>query len=370
MRKKIFITGGHLTPAVSMIEKLAACGNWDIYYIGRNYSKFESSSQSIERKTMKRYKNVTYLTINAGKLQRFFSFSSLVSFLKIPLGFIDSLRLINTYKPDITLSFGGYVALPVCITAHAFNIPVVTHEQTMTAGSANAIIESVADKVCYSWDESPIKDDNKEILTGLPLRKAIFNVFNKFDVDITKPIIYVSGGSQGSHAINALIGPVISDLVKQYTIIHQCGSNAQFKDYEEMKKVRESLLKDQKNSYLPLTYIEDSYLGWLYNHTTLAISRSGANSVYEFSACGIPSIFIPLPFSSHNEQFKNAQVFKSNNAGIILRQNEIDSHTLLIAIEETMKNINQFRENASLLKNKILLDGDNRLLDVLLKVSS
>lgn len=370
MAKKIFITGGHLTPAVSMIEKLEEKGGWKIYYIGRTYSKTEDSSYGIEKKTIERYKNVTYLTINPGKLKRYLSFSTFLSLIKVPFGFIDSLKLLNTYKPDVVLSFGGYVALPIAITAHAFKIPVITHEQTNTTGSANAMIENVAVKVCFSWNGDGLKNENKEVLTGLPLRKEIYKDGDKLPVSLNKPLIYISGGSQGSHAINNFVAPIIEKLVKKYSIIHQCGDNKTYGDYEKMMDIKNSLPKALQDNYLPVVYIDSSSIGWVYRHTKLAVSRSGANSVYEFAAIGIPSIFIPLPFSSREEQLKNAQFFSTRNAGIVLQQNETNSDTLFIAIEEMMKKIRQFKDNAKTLKKDIILNGDDRLCSVLQKVVS
>lgn len=366
MNKRIIITGGHLTPAVSVIDRLIKDGSWDIYYTGRDKSVFEDSSYKVEKETIEKYApKVKYVSITAGKLQRYFSISSFFVFLKIPIGFIQSILNIKKYKPDLVLSFGGYVALPVSIAAYLSGIPVITHEQTQVKGFANKLIETVAFKILLSWSFSKTQGNEKVVLTGLPLRREIFKENKKLPVVSDKPLLYINGGSQGSHVINQTIKKIIPEILNNFTIIHQCGSNEKFKDFEELNKLKDGLSKDLKNRYLPVTYVDVDYLGWLYKNTYIAIGRSGANTVYEFAAIGIPGIFIPLPFSSGDEQMKNAEFFQENNAGIIIKQQDLSAQSLVNAVLKIDKNYKYYLKNSKTLKDKIILNGDQKIISVL-----
>ena len=147
--KKIFITGGHFAPAKAVIDKLSG---WEIFYLGRKYAMEDEKTEALE---FREIKNAHYLVITTGRLQRKFFVNwsqSVKALLKIPWGFIQSFFYLLKYRPDVILSFGGYVALPVVINAWFLDIPVITHEQTKSLGLANKIIALLAKK---TLDKTP-----------------------------------------------------------------------------------------------------------------------------------------------------------------------------------------------------------------------
>lgn len=365
-KPKIFITGGHLTPAIATIDLLLKKG-WKIWYIGRVYAQEEDNSISIEYKSLQSYKDrLELLLITTGKLQRYLSLKSLLSLLKIPIGFLQSIYWIAKYSPDIILSFGGYLAIPIALVAKIWGIPVITHEQTRSAGSANKLIALIASKVCLSWRDSKKHfTESKTVLTGLPLRSEIWKAKKSIPIDLSKPLIYISGGSLGSHSINLLLIPIISKLVKDFSIIHQCGETKKYNDYEKLLKIKEELPNQFKDSYIPINYITGDILGWVYKNAAFCVSRAGANTVYELAAVSLPAIFIPIPWSSGNEQYLNAKFFEDNTSGIILNQNKINSENLYKEILLFKKNLSEYRRNTDKLKELIILKGNSNLVQVL-----
>lgn len=365
-KPKIFITGGHLTPAVAIFELLIAKG-YQIWYIGRKYAQEEDTSISIEYQTLISYKGkVNLLLITTGKLQRYLNFSFVFSLLKIPIGFLQSLYWIITIRPNIILSFGGYVAVPISVSAFLFRIPIVTHEQTHSCGFANKLIGKIADKVCLSWEDSKnCFDKSKTVVTGLPIRKSVFNQNKSFPIICRRPLIYITGGSLGSHTINLLFIPIIKKLLEDFSIIHQCGQTKKYNDYQTLLRFKAKLPKDLQKSYYPVTYIEEDYLGWVYKKAAFAVGRAGANTVYEFSAVGLPAIFIPIPFASGNEQLLNAKFFAGSGAGYVLSQNNLTSDALYEEIIEFKRRLAYFKDNAEKLKKKISVKGAENLVSVL-----
>lgn len=356
--KKIIITGGHLTPAVALIDALLL-KKWKIWYVGRKHSQEDDKSLSIEYKKILSYKdNVNLLSITTGKLQRYISLTFFSSFIKVPLGLVQSFYWLLTIKPNVVLSFGGYVALPVCFSAFILRIPIITHEQTRSPGLANKIIGKVAKIICITWpDTRKFFTSSKVQITGLPVRKAIFSEGRKIEIKLDKPLIYISGGSQGSHAINMLFEPILATLLGDFSIIHQCGSTVRFNDFQKFLDLKNNLPSIFSKRYMPLGYVEEDYLGWVYKHTNFAVARSGANTVTELALLGIPALFIPISWSASSEQYYNAKLYKDNGAGEILIQEKINSHDLLKIIYQFSKRITSYKVNAHNLKQNIIPDG-------------
>ena len=234
MTKKIVITGGHLTPAQAVIEELKKEGNWEIYYFGRRFSFEGESSPSVESLVIPKM-GVKFISLPAGRLQRKFSRYTFISLLRIPVGFFIALSWLVKIRPAVILSFGGYVSVPAVLAGWLLRIPVLTHEQTVVSGFANRIDGFFAKKILVSFPES-LKDfpSGKVVLTGNPIRKEVFNcpclagrqelsIVNCQLSDEPLPLIYITGGSQGSQIINRAVVEVLPNLLEKYRIVHQCG---------------------------------------------------------------------------------------------------------------------------------------------------
>src|SRR3989344_4952875 len=122
---KIIITGGHLSPALAVIDSLPK--DWEILFLGRKYVFEGEKSLSLEYKTINDLK-IPFEEISTGRLQRKFSKNTIPSLFKLPPGFFKSLRLLKKFQPDIVLGFGGYLQIPVVAASFFLKIPVVLHE--------------------------------------------------------------------------------------------------------------------------------------------------------------------------------------------------------------------------------------------------
>jgi len=208
---KIFITGGHLTPTLAVIEKIIKEKYpWRIVFIGRKFATEEDKLISEEYRVIVN-KRIKFLPITTGRLRRFASWPTIISLFKIPVGFAQAINYLLREKPKLILSFGGYIALPIAIAGWMFRVPIVTHEQSRKLGLANKIIAVIADKVCMSWsDTTGINPGEKIVLTGIPIRQQIFKppskpsgIFNLINKHL--PLIYIMGGITGSRKINSLL---------------------------------------------------------------------------------------------------------------------------------------------------------------------
>jgi len=368
---KIIITGGgsggHTMPAVAVIETLEEYfkkinKKYIILYIG--------SHNGIERNIAQKF-NINYKSISTGKFRRYFSLKNIIDIFNVINGYFKSLRIIKKFCPDLLFSTGGFVSVPPVIAAKRLKIPVIIHEQTIDAGLANKIASKFADKVCITFHESKrYFPDNKTVITGIPLRKLIFNgskerAYKRFGFDKKLPVVYFTGGGLGCHILNQIAINIIGELSKKCNIIYQTGRSENNNDYDEMINMFNLLNTKYKNRVKIFDFIHEE-LPDVFSITDLAVARSGAGTVNEFLALKIPAIFIPLAIATNDEQYKNAEIIQKLGGAVIIRENDLNEKLLLNTINEILftKMINKMKIN---LKKAGFKNGSSNILDIIIK---
>jgi UDP-N-acetylglucosamine--N-acetylmuramyl-(pentapeptide) pyrophosphoryl-undecaprenol N-acetylglucosamine transferase len=331
MKKSLIFTGGgsggHVMPALTIIKKINQNNEFDVHYFG--------GIQSIERQLVKDYE-LTYHAIHTGKLRRYISVENIKDIAKIILGFFESLYVLLSFKRKNTLLFstGGFVSVPVVLAAKCLGIKIFIHEQTSRVGLANKICSTIANKVFVSFHES-IKyfPKAKTFYSGYPVREECYSSeissINIRGIDLkqsTKPLLFITGGGNGSFLLNQLIKNNFNKIINDYVVVHQVGSNF----IEEYSKLNHP-------DYFPLAFVGKEMID-LFKLATCTISRSGAGTVCELLSIGKKSIFIPLKIAQKNEQYFNALEAKNKLGSIILLEDELNDEALLHAIQEIGKN--------------------------------
>lgn len=342
---KIIITGGHLSPALAVIGKLREIQGIDIVYVGR-ISSIEGSREPSQEYSQITAQKIRFIPITAGRLQRSFTRFTLPSLVKIPLGFVQALKIIFRQQPNCILSFGGYVALPICFAAWLLGIPIFTHEQTITRGLANRIIEKFAKKIFISWSDSEaLYPKSKAVYTGNPLRNEIFrisdeNIPKRIKEEKGLPLLYITGGSQGSESINNLVSEILVELLNHYRVIHQFGQSKI--SQEKINRKLTSLNQEQKKRYFATPFVDVKSIGWVLKNADLVLGRSGANTVSELLFRKKRCLLIPLPWAAEEEQEKNAKILVRAGLGKILYQSTLTPKLLLKEIYSAMVKCKQF----------------------------
>lgn len=344
--KKILITGGHLAPALAIIEELRKVKkDIEIVFVGRKYALDSEKTISLEYREIEKL-GIPFIPLSAGRLTRVMTFRSIRNFLRIPLGFFSAFFILREQRPDIILSFGSFLALPVAFWGYLFGIPVYSHEQTIKPGLANRLISYFSKIIFVAFSEArKYFDPSKTLVSGNPVRNAIFEIRTKpFEINKDRPVIYVTGGSLGSHSINLHIQKILSDLLMEYIVIHQVGDTKEYGDFEKLQEVRAKLPQNlASNYYLRKHFLEDE-IGYVYSLTDLCVGRSGANTFFELQALKIPALFIPLPWSAGREQQKHAEIFAREGVGEIFHQVE-SSGKLLRQIKSMIGNLDVYKKN-------------------------
>jgi len=331
--KTIIITGSHHTPAIELIHQLKNDNlfNWNIVYVANL-----NSSETHLAKTIIPKLNIKFYPLNSGKLDRRFFPNNITTIPKTITAFFQSLTIINQNKPDIIISFGGYTSVPVILAGFFNRIPSITHEQTLTVSLSTKINSLFVKKVALSFEDHFKKlPKSKIVITGNLIRSDLSqNKSQKFQYLekslAVKPLIYITGGNQGSAAINQDILKILPDIHKTHTIIHQTGKI----NYQSVLNQSQKL--HLSSNYIVTDYIDLEDIGWIFHHADIIISRSGANTCQEINVFNKKSILIPLPFTQQNEQLLNALWLKKLHpqSTIIIPQNKLAPKPLLKAISQ------------------------------------
>ncbi|MCX7996755.1 MAG: UDP-N-acetylglucosamine--N-acetylmuramyl-(pentapeptide) pyrophosphoryl-undecaprenol N-acetylglucosamine transferase [Patescibacteria group bacterium] len=322
---KILLTGGHPAPALAFIDYVRnhpPAETVSFIFVGRKFNNNREQSESYEYREVTS-RGIPFIHLTTGRLTRVFTPEALRDTLRIPAGFLEADGIVQTVKPDRVLVFGGYLALPVALAAYRRGIPVFIHEQTMAAGIASRIIGRFAKRVFLSFpDHSHSFQKTKTIVTGNLLRHSIFTEKTlPFSLQENVPVIYVTGGSLGSHSLNILVEATLEKLLKHFTIIHQIGNMHEFNDFNRLSRRHAQLPPELQARYFPVEHIPDEAIGAVYARAMILVGRSGANTISELIALRKPSLLVPLPWSARDEQRIQARMMEEARVAMVFEQN-------------------------------------------------
>lgn len=368
--------GGHFAPALAVIGSLPK--DVAVMVVGRKYTFEGDTTESLEYQTAKKL-DIPFFPLTTGRLQRRFTRHSLVSLAKVPVGYFQALNVLKNFKPDVVLSFGGYVSVPVAFAAKTLGIPIVVHEQILSAGLANKIVAKFAEKVCVSWRESAkFFPREKIVITGNPIRRVILNEVknHKFEKILRhspqddKKIIYITGGSGGAHGINVLIEDCLEKLLEKYYVVHQTGDAKQFGDFDRLEKKREGLSARLKNRYTLTKFVESGQVLDLLEKADLVVSRAGINTITELLSLGKPCLLIPLPHGQHNEQQSNAMFVRQLGIAEVAEQKNLTGDSLYALITKMFENLDTYQESGQKAKEEVIPDATEKVIEVINNVNA
>lgn len=327
-------TGGHTQPAVATLAALRSMVSLDAIWIG--------SYDGVEREVSQQ-EGIPYYAVSTGKLRRYLSVQTVSDSARIPLGVAQSLRLLRSFRPDVVFATGGFVSVPTVAAARLLGIPSLTHEQTAIVGLANRINLRccTALALAYPSSRSMVASSPKPIVvTGNPIRESLLtgdaaHARELFELDPSLPVVYVTGGARGAHALNEAVRQSLDSLTDFAQIVHQTGPASANGDYPRLLAAQGTLPLEQRRRYHVREQIGPE-LADLYATATLVVSRAGAGTVAEIATLGLPSILIPLPGAGGDEQTRNARVLSDDGAAVLLPQAELTPARLVEEIRRLL----------------------------------
>ncbi|MEV5002997.1 undecaprenyldiphospho-muramoylpentapeptide beta-N-acetylglucosaminyltransferase [Nocardioides sp. LML1-1-1.1] len=215
-----------------------------------------------------------------------------------------ALDVIDEVRPDVVVGYGGYVSMPAYVAARRRKLPLVVHEQNALPGIANKFGARRATRVAVSFPDTPLK---KAEYVGLPIRRMISTLDRPalrdearafFGLDPDLPTLVVTGGSQGARRLNQAVSGAAAALgAAGVQVLHVVGPNG-------ASDPSWSTPAPTGVPYVVEPFVERMDLALA--AADVMVCRSGASSVVEASASGVPAVFVPLPIGN-GEQALNAK---------------------------------------------------------------
>ncbi|HXV93917.1 MAG TPA: undecaprenyldiphospho-muramoylpentapeptide beta-N-acetylglucosaminyltransferase [Pseudonocardia sp.] len=255
---------------------------------------------------------------------------------------------------DAVVGFGGYVALPAYLGARG-RVPIVVHEANARAGLANKVGARFAAKVVAAVPGSGLDAE----IVGIPLRRAVTTLDRpalrararaRFGLPPHLPVLLVFGGSQGARTLNRAVAAALPGLVGAgVAVLHAHGPTGE--------------AAPPAPGYVPLPYIEDMHLA--YAAADAVLCRSGAMTVAEVSAVGLPAVYVPLPHGN-GEQALNARPVVDAGGGVLVADAELTGERVLAELVPLLRDPARLAAMGSAARASGHADADARLARIVL----
>jgi len=283
-----------------------------------------------------------FKSISARGLPRKPSFKALVTLLSAGRGTLEAASILRRFKPDVVVGMGAYVSLPVVGAAVLRQIPTVIHEQNAVPGLVNRVLGRVATAVAVSYPgmDEFFPPDKRVVFTGNPIREEVFLAGKKeaieaFDLVETRKSLLIFGGSRGAQKINDAVVEAY-DMWRHndgLQIIHATGKI----NYEPVKGAIDKL-KSSGDGLIYRAYPYIDNMGLAYAGTDLLVCRSGATTIAEATARGLPAVLIPYPYATDNHQEKNARRLEELGAAKVILDRDLTGKSLHEAVDSLILN--------------------------------
>jgi UDP-N-acetylglucosamine--N-acetylmuramyl-(pentapeptide) pyrophosphoryl-undecaprenol N-acetylglucosamine transferase len=359
-------TGGHTSPGLAVAALLRARGVSHAW-IG-SHDGVEARRAAEE--------GIPYHAIPTGKLRRYWAWRNVTDLaINVPAGVLRAGALLRRLRPRVVLATGGFVALPVVLAATVARVPVVVHEQTAVPGLANRIAARRARRIAVTFAESARHfPAGRVVVTGNPLRPELragsrADAVARFGLDPALPLVYVTGGALGAHAINRAVGEIVAELLAQAQVIHQCGDNATTGDRAWLQARREALPVALARRYTVQPWVGAELAG-IYATAALVVARSGAGTVNECCQLGLPALYIPMPGASGDEQTANARLVGHAGGCAIAPQASLTPDHLLERIRGLLAEPARLKDMGERARTLAIPDAADRLVKLLLEVAA
>ncbi len=355
-------TGGHVNPALAVAGEIKKqYPDAEICFVG--------TADRIEAKIVPDA-GFPLKTIEISGFRRSFSPDAIKANIKTVTRLLKSSgavkKVIEEFKPDVAVGFGGYVSGPVIRMAAKMGIPTAIHEQNAYPGVTNKALAEKVDAVMLTVEAAKqhLKCKNEPIVTGLPVRGELLTADSEISrAELSfdeRPIVLSMGGSLGARAINeAIIDAVADGRSEKYNYIIGTGQYGTWVP----DKMREKGVDPEMHKNMQVrVYIND--MDRCLSAADLVICRAGASSLSEFEAMGKPSILVPSPNVTENHQYHNAMALVNNNAAVIIEEKELNGEILGKEMDRLLSDKNLLSQIGSNARAMAVTDAASRICDI------
>lgn len=353
-------TGGHIYPALALMRRMKDTHpDAEFLYVGTH--------NGLENRIVPE-NNVPFRSIHIQGFKRSFDLYNVKTVSLFLQAYRESKKILNEFEPDVVIGTGGYVCGPVVYAAAKMGIPSVIHEQNSVAGLTNKFLAKYVQKIAICFEEAKGqfgKQANKVVYTGNPRAQEVANIkksgiLTDYGLNPDIPTVLLFSGSRGAAKINESIAEASpSFFEKDYQVLAVTGESY----FDEMvTKIGRTNLEANTN-FKMVPYISD--LPQIFAAVSFAVCRSGATTLSEVTAIGLPTILIPSPNVTEDHQTKNAQSLVQKGAAELIPEQSLTGEILAKTVDRLMSSENKRNQMAEAAKKAGVPDAGDRVINVL-----
>lgn len=330
-------TGGHLYPALALADALSARRpDLHTYFVG--------AERGIEARVLPA-QGREHLLLPVEGLRRGGGLAGLRANLRAGLRLLRSLSSLaaafHTLRPRLVVVTGGYAGGPAGLMASLMGLRLVLQEQNSVPGLTTRALSVFAREVHLAFPEAaeclPRPARRKVRVTGNPVRPPSTvdrsAAARSFGFDLSRPVVLVVGGSQGSSALNEAVLGAVADAVNAA----EAGAATTMRLLWSTGPTHLATIRAELEALgsppwvTPVGYIER--MSDALSLADLAISRAGAMATSEFLAWGLPAILVPLPTAAADHQRANAAALAQAGAAVLLEESTLEGPELRAVVD-------------------------------------
>jgi UDP-N-acetylglucosamine--N-acetylmuramyl-(pentapeptide) pyrophosphoryl-undecaprenol N-acetylglucosamine transferase len=310
-------TGGHIFPAIAIAQQLQKLGH---------HTLFIGNRRGMEE-TLLTAEGYPFHGIRVQKLYRKLSLANLLFPFLLVSSTFACVRVLRKTRPAAVICTGGFVSGPVGIAAALLRLPLYFHECNSYPGITTKYLARYTRVVFTGFSGTAKYLPKAKVCTiGIPLpkREDLPQTFSAAEFGLTedKPVLLVTGGSQGSLAINKAVADALPYLTQQgWQIVWQTGKTG----YDEFA----ACFKNIAGVYI---FAFSPQLKDFYKLARVAVTRAGAMTITELVENRLPAVLIPLPTAAENHQHYNALEQQQKGLALLLKQSQLSGDTLAEAV--------------------------------------
>jgi len=350
--KVIFSGGGTLGPVTPLLAVYET--------IKEKYPEAEfawiGTKNGPEKDLIKEY-GIKFIPLTSGKWRRYFSVLNIFDIFKIFFGFWQSVFYIISEKPNILVSAGGFVSVPLHFAGALLGVKTWVHQQDYQVGLANRLMSKTATVVTVALEKNLSEFNKKKtIWLGNPVRLGLFNsnkeeAKNFFNIKSDLPVVLAMGGGTGSLRVNQLIVESVEQLRGICEIIHLSGRERPQELVTKMSKIYDH--------YHHFQFLTEEMAG-AYALADVVVSRGGFGSIAEIAALQKPAIFIPKP----GHQYDNVRFIAEADAALFVDERVADGLFLSKTIKQLLQDDLRRKQLANRLVKLMPVADKDKILSI------